>query len=241
MKAFYIIILAVSVGMTTAIFMRLYQQLAPVFDQDKTRVGALITLPALGFLIVAYTPAPVVFSGLLLTALGWWDERRGVNRDIGLAVTLLAVSIGLMGMPVLAWLPVPAAASMLAVWVLWWLFTFTTARMPHALMPCLMLVSAALAPLAVAPFIYPVMKNLALDIGILASAFFGAMFIAQGNYTATLALRLPLTFLVGYAILRALILGAWPFALASFAILALGFLRQPRQSGPQAGFHVQTF
>lgn len=241
MKIIYTVILLVSAMGAVGIFLRLHKQLAPAFHLDRFRVGGLIMLPMLGFLVVAYAPAPIISGALLLTALGWWDDQRGVSRPMGLATTLLAVSIGLVGLPlpVMA-LPAPLPAVLLAAWGLWWLFTFSAARLPRSLTRCFMLVAFALLPLVLASLIHPSLRNLALDIAIIDSVFFGALLMITPQHQAVLALRLPLTFLLGYAILHTLLAGAWPFALTSLAILLVALLWGRPQKQP-GGYQVQTF
>lgn len=241
MKLFYIIILLVSTVLASGMFMRLQKQLAPVFHLDPTRIGGVVILPAIGFLMVSYTPAPVIFGALILTAIGWRDDNRGVSRQMGLALTLLAVSIGLMGVPVPLGVPVPIPVIMLLVWMGWWLFMFSAERVSHDFIPCAMVATLAMLPLALAPILSQTPTTLALDIAIIANALLGGLIMATRQYKAALALRLPLVFLLGYLIISVLIAGAWPFALASLAILVASFFWKRPTSKQNTGFKVQTF
>lgn len=239
MQVIYTIVLILSCAISAAAFLRAHRQLAPVFGLDPTHVGGIVIAPALGFFVVVATPAQAIIGAMMLTALGWWDDHRGVGRQLGLVLTLLACSIGIDGLPVPVFHPLPIPLAVLAIWLAWWGLTFTAEKLPRNLISCMLVAALALLPLAAAPVFTHAPHSLSLDIAMLGSAMLGALFIVNRQYEATLALRLPLVYIIGYGIFRAIIGGAWPFALASLLILAFLFLR-PRHPG-HAGAKVETF
>ncbi len=218
MQALYIIILSISAALAVGAFLRMHQQLAPVFKLQEAPVGGLVILPAIGFLMIVFMPPPVLCAALILTGIGWWDDHRGITRRNGLVLILAAVTVGFSGLPAGAFPPLPTPLAMLVLWLCWWGFTLSAEHLPKKLINCSFTGIIVSTPLALAPLMGAAPHSLAIDVAILGSALLGAILVATPKHKTALALRLPLTFLIGYCILHAFTTGAWPFALASLVL-----------------------
>ena len=222
MQIVYLVVLMLSAILVAAGFLRIYYQLAPVFHRDRAVVGATLTLPILGFLTIISTPPSVLMAALLLMLVGVWDEWRGVSRTMGLALTLLAASIGIMRLPAVNAVVLPAPLIVLGVWLCWWGLTLAAEYVPQRVVRCFLVLALAWVPLVLAVLLGFTSRHVALDVVMIASSMFGALLVVKRDDRAAIALRLPLLFLLGYSIWRTLLAGAWPFALASLALLLAG-------------------
>ena len=222
MQIIYLVVLMVSAIAVAAGFVRSYQQLAPVFQANRQALGATVAIPMLAFLIIVSTPAPVVLAALLLMLIGMWDAWRGISRDMGLALTLLAASIGSMGLPVAASSVLPAPLVALLLWIGWWVLILGAEYVPQAASRCFLLLTIAWIPLVAASWIGVAPGHIALDVAMVTSSMLGALMAAPSAAQALIALRLPLLLLLGYSIARTLLADAWPFALASLVLLIIG-------------------
>ncbi len=233
MQLLYILVLLTSAVMVTAGLLRVQHQLAPVFGKDRYVIGAVVSLPMLAFLTIVATPAPVVLAALLLALLGMWDEYRGISRELGLVLTLAAASIALMGLPTPSVTAIPAPLLLLTLWLCWWGLILLAEKLPRTPGTCTSLTALALLPLLIGIVIGDVPRHLALDCAMVGGVLLGMLLGLRKEGRLAVSFALPLLLFIGYAMARALITGAWPFALTSAAILIIGlFLPRARAAQP---------
>lgn len=216
----YMVILMVSVAFMAGAFVWLHERFVPLFQRSSQAVGALIALPMIGFLMVIMLPMPVVVAALMVLAIGWWDDTRGLMRDLGLAWLLLVVSVALMGVH---WPPVaglPVAVLVLVVWVGWWGILLGAGYLPSEATQLLPTVAFAAAPLIVAPLWSDAPASVAADSAIILSALLGPPILVRQMPRLALSLRLPLACCYGFCVIQVALHGGIIFAATSVVMAA---------------------
>jgi hypothetical protein len=218
MAIVYIIILTLSTAFLAGAFVRINEQLAPLMQREGKPVGALVTFPILGFLMVILLPMPVIVAALFCLVIGWWDDTRGLLRDMGLALLLLAASIAIAGMQMPVIPSIPSWALVIAGWLFWWGLMLGAGYLPTALPTLTVTCVIASLPLLAAPLLSNAPASIGADIALIISGLIGALLGARKTPVIALSLRLPLACLYGFLVLRAALFGGWVFALASLII-----------------------
>lgn len=219
----YMVILCLTAFLGAWAGVRVMRRLAPMIGVAPG-IGWCMFLPALGLLIVAGAPAPVLVAA---TGLALWLRWRAARPD-GIVALVLAVTaailIGLTGLtpataPYLSTVPPLAALAMAGM--TWWVLALASWGMGHRTAMVAGGSLAALAALAMAPLMVPAASALTLDAAILASAVAGVVLAGGRYYPSTLPPRMGLGLLIGYLQIAAIWQGAWVAAATSSAVWLL--------------------
>ncbi len=214
----YAIVLMASVMFMTAVFVHIHERTAPLLGREHQPIGALIAFPIVGFLVVVMIPSAMAVAAILAIVIGWWDDTRGLNRSLGLALLLAVASIASAGVNVGETLPVAPALLVLGSWLFLWGFSLSAGYVPRDLYHITPTVTFTLAPLIAAPLLSMAPLSLATDAGLIVSGLAGALIGMRGQQVMALSLRLPLTWLVGFVILHGALHGALVFAIVSLLL-----------------------